>query len=252
MRSLQTWEPHHGSLPAGVDGVSLAEAERDAEVRLAPADNLAFGVLLFPLIDYADKFGIGAKKNETAEEKKARITGWVEQYRAALDLPPDLLKKAVQIALKEWAWGHRLPLPGELLAFVKLDRTERIRDLATLRAARQRNRAGVPTAARPLNEMPREEREKFFDGLASRSQLYAEARALPDPKAKDLSPRPKLGVFKPLRNPIKEGLERDTAHLPPEERVRRAVDLLSDPHWMPEDQPADVETLPDGREVPAD
>ena len=88
----------------------------------------------------------------------------VRSYREALaELPEDLVDTAVHTALSSWRWGNRLPMPGDLRAFVEEDFAERKSDLTTLRLlVREMNRPQDNTPRLPvLRAEPRKLAEVF-------------------------------------------------------------------------------------------
>lgn len=95
-----------------------------AEARRAPCSPVEFARALDKLFAFAANFGI-----------KADVASTTRIYRDTLNLPADLLNLAVERTLRQWVWGNRLPMPGDLLKFVDDELRERTADYFTLRTA---------------------------------------------------------------------------------------------------------------------
>lgn len=110
-----------------------------AESRAKPCGAKAFAVILDRLFAFGRAFGITNIHPEDA----------VRSYRESLaELPEDLVDTAVHTAISSWRWGNRLPMPGDLRAFVEDDFAERKSDLTTLRLLDS-------TMKRPQDNTPR-------------------------------------------------------------------------------------------------
>ncbi|MCR4282793.1 MAG: hypothetical protein NUV72_07175 [Bauldia sp.] len=80
--------------------------------------------MLKPLLDFAVAFGIKLPDRD----------GLIAIYLEAVRLPADLLREAVDRAVRSWKWGNRLPMPAELVGMVEPEMLERHHDLFTLTA----------------------------------------------------------------------------------------------------------------------
>lgn len=102
---LATWRP---SDPVSEElQASLPAAIAEHEAALRPADSRAFAVALDRLFGYARAFGLP----HDPDGRKAQVG----IYREALgDLPPDLLREAMALTMRDWRWSAKMPLPGDI------------------------------------------------------------------------------------------------------------------------------------------
>ena len=114
------------TFPEGIDRGMVEVALDLAADRLTPCDPKTFAVLMKNLMTWATGFGV----------KTPDMAVITASYRAHIDLPADLMAVAVDRAMRDWKWGNRLPLPGELRGFVADELAERVLDQLRLRIAR--------------------------------------------------------------------------------------------------------------------
>lgn len=99
------------------------------------------------LIEFATAFGIPAGDPEAVQ----RI------YREKLaDLPGDLLLRAIVRVTDQWAWGNRLPMPGEIRKTVSSEFSQRHMLLSKARVAMLKVRAEEPHRNKTYDKIPPE------------------------------------------------------------------------------------------------
>jgi len=104
-----------------------------------------------------------------------------ELYQEALaDIPPSLVRRAVDEALKTWRWGNRLPMPAELRAPIDeaLERRKRAHRILTMAKAKAAREAIENDAKRKADEAAKWWAEKAAARGMTVEALKAEAEAL--------------------------------------------------------------------------
>lgn len=102
---MRTWE-NNDPIPEEPED-KLAEVYSRLMYRLEPADEKAMAVALAKLQEFGRTFGIPADN----------VAGAVPYYRDALKhLPADFLMEAIAETCRTWKWGHKMPLPADVVA----------------------------------------------------------------------------------------------------------------------------------------
>lgn len=101
---LQGWQAHE-PVPQTATVAALEQSIWGLASLLEPASVEALAIALDKLLTFARAFNVPVSDRVTV----AAI------YRDALaDLPSDLVVEAVTRATRDWTWGNRLPMPGDL------------------------------------------------------------------------------------------------------------------------------------------
>lgn len=83
---------------------------------MAPVSEEAFCVAMDSLVTFAVAYNVSTPEIESTIKIYASTVG---------HLPEDLLALAVERTVRHWTWGNRLPMPGELEAFIAPELTAR-------------------------------------------------------------------------------------------------------------------------------
>lgn len=129
-----------------------------------------------------------------------------ELYKeACADIPPSLVKRAIDEALKTWKWGNRLPMPAELRAPINeaLERRKRAHRILTMAKARAAREAAENDARKKEEEAAKWWAEKAAARGMTVEALKAEAEAFRARLKKPVDNEPKTPVEKVLENAIK-------------------------------------------------
>lgn len=193
-----------------------------AERRLQPlTDQTALAVLLDPLMEFADAFGLFG--NGSAEDIERRTETATRMYLDALSgLPADLVREAVESVREGHRWGGRLPLPADLVKSVEPEMQRRRMTLMRLRTAEMRIRQGEVEHSDEDAE-PTEEQKARVAGMLAEAAKHR-APAWEPPAADTEIRRPIPEEPKPIdRNAMAAELASWKAGLPPDvaERLKR-------------------------------
>lgn len=125
-QSLPDWVwDRWGEAPKGTSREELDRLCSILKAKCAPADHTETAVIIRDLIQFAADFGLIAAPT--------RIEGMIANYRETLaDLPADLLALAVRRIKRDWKWGNRAPLPGDIRDAISSDWRDRRQALMRL------------------------------------------------------------------------------------------------------------------------